>query len=421
MTELRHGAVTPEMLPLLTAGKSVLLHKTGVVLTLAGGVRNGQALLNNGTVNVTANWDDLTYIGERGPNGVISAPVGGWTCNPVPGRCIAWGARGIKGVFRGRSDGIDRWETVEWFSLIEDAKAEDEHKIITGLREVLAGDVSVHAKAEGEGSLYGEFTPITVRSYSMPKGVGAGVVQLPLDTVQRMVPPCELGCHPICWTSPNHTDADCCVVRRRALSASPQVPAVAGERKAPELLSDAERRALLTEAEELWSDLQADRLGGYSGINRQFWIVTRFKHVIEKFGRRDVGQNWSKNQLDALTTPTADRSGRDEEEAYEIGKRDGYESAVQDIDLATGGDGEYVFSTFPGEGCPDAEAMKARVLARFADQSGVIVALVGALEQARREIVFQLRGNEALAACNGSVIVIDAALAAHAASIGGGE
>lgn len=54
----------------------------------------------------------------------------------------------------------------------------------------------------------------------------------------------------------------------------------------------------------------------------------------------------------------------DEDEAYEIGKRDGYESAVQDFDLATGGDGEFKGSTIPGE-TVDVPAMKARTIARF--------------------------------------------------------
>lgn len=54
----------------------------------------------------------------------------------------------------------------------------------------------------------------------------------------------------------------------------------------------------------------------------------------------------------------------DEQETYEIGVRDGYESAVQDFDIATGGDGEFKGSTIPG-GTVDVPAMKARVLDRF--------------------------------------------------------
>jgi hypothetical protein len=60
----------------------------------------------------------------------------------------------------------------------------------------------------------------------------------------------------------------------------------------------------------------------------------------------------------------ADRAA-DEQETYDIGHRDGYESAVQDVDLMTGGDGEYYASTIPGHGCPDPAAMKARIDERF--------------------------------------------------------
>lgn len=54
-----------------------------------------------------------------------------------------------------------------------------------------------------------------------------------------------------------------------------------------------------------------------------------------------------------------------EDEVYEIGKRDGYEDAVQDIDLETGGDGEFKGSTIPGATI-DVPAMKARIVDRLA-------------------------------------------------------
>ncbi|MFG1413408.1 hypothetical protein V5G24_20060 [Xanthobacter sp. VTT E-85241] len=55
----------------------------------------------------------------------------------------------------------------------------------------------------------------------------------------------------------------------------------------------------------------------------------------------------------------------DPDEAYELGKRDGREDAAQEIDRLTGGDGEYSFSTFQGEGCSTPEAMIQRIVDRF--------------------------------------------------------
>ena len=98
---------------------------------------------------------------------------------------------------------------------------------------------------------------------------------------------------------------------RAALSNSP----VVGEdavRAAPNLLSNDEERGILADAEQLWADLQSNNLGGYSGINRPFYILYEFKRVIEKYGNRDVGLTWSKDDIDALPSKptfidTADR------------------------------------------------------------------------------------------------------------------
>lgn len=59
--------------------------------------------------------------------------------------------------------------------------------------------------------------------------------------------------------------------------------------------------------------------------------------------------------------------GDDEEETYKIGYRDGYNEAVQDIDVLTGGDGEYRYCTDhdPDRHTPDAETMKQRIEERF--------------------------------------------------------
>jgi len=72
------------------------------------------------------------------------------------------------------------------------------------------------------------------------------------------------------------------------------------DRKPPELLSEAERAEMLKEAEWLLKDLLDNKLGGYSDQNRPFYIYEEFTRVIEKYGHRDVGRNWSKNDLDAL-------------------------------------------------------------------------------------------------------------------------
>ncbi len=64
----------------------------------------------------------------------------------------------------------------------------------------------------------------------------------------------------------------------------------------------------------------------------------------------------------------------DDEGVYQIGKRDGYMDAVQDIDIATGGDGEYKGSTLPG-GTVDVPAMLGRVIERFIPQSALDAAV----------------------------------------------
>ena len=78
------------------------------------------------------------------------------------------------------------------------------------------------------------------------------------------------------------------------------------ERPYPDVLSDIEAKKLLSRSEDLWNRLEQNDIGGYSGINRPFYILHEFRVVIEEFSRRDTGLNWSKNQLDAAA---AIRSG----------------------------------------------------------------------------------------------------------------
>jgi hypothetical protein len=77
------------------------------------------------------------------------------------------------------------------------------------------------------------------------------------------------------------------------------------ERPYPELLSAEEQKALLERAEHLWADLQSNNLGGFSGINRPFFILHEFRRVIEEFGHRDTGLSWSRDDLDAASQPTS--------------------------------------------------------------------------------------------------------------------
>jgi len=80
-----------------------------------------------------------------------------------------------------------------------------------------------------------------------------------------------------------------------------------------------------------------------------------------------IGADYFRKAYKAMVLAAGEAITDDEEEAYKIGKRDGYEAAVQDIDHLTGGDGEYrVSSDDPDRHVPDAYAMKAKIVERFA-------------------------------------------------------
>lgn len=89
----------------------------------------------------------------------------------------------------------------------------------------------------------------------------------------------------------------------------PVKQSVAQGRPYPNLLTADEAKALLSRAEELWKDLQKNNLGGFSGINRPFWVLHEFKSIIEEFGCRDVGLRWSKDDLDAHPDKPDDQRG----------------------------------------------------------------------------------------------------------------
>ncbi len=85
------------------------------------------------------------------------------------------------------------------------------------------------------------------------------------------------------------------------------------------------------------------------------------------------------------------------DECGQTGERDGYEKAVQEIDRLTGGDGEYRYclGRSSGRHCPDAEAMKARIIARF-DGEAMVPADVAELVIAARIVAFEDQSPEAL-------------------------
>jgi hypothetical protein len=69
----------------------------------------------------------------------------------------------------------------------------------------------------------------------------------------------------------------------------------------PELLTDEEQRQIVEMAEQLWADLQSNNLGGYSGINRPFYIANELRRAVEQFGHRDTGLHWTRDQLNAAS------------------------------------------------------------------------------------------------------------------------
>lgn len=111
------------------------------------------------------------------------------------------------------------------------------------------------------------------------------------------------------------------------------------------------------------------------------WITGEALYAImESFdGRADVTEIAEK-----INTAISLRAQQpaDDEETYQIGLRDGYERAIQEIDLATGGDGEFKATT--DQGVIDVPVMKRRLIDRFSQQPAddKLAKAVEALEKA---------------------------------------
>lgn len=115
----------------------------------------------------------------------------------------------------------------------------------------------------------------------------------------------------------------------------------------------------------------------------------------EKMGWSRSANIWlNKADAEAILAALQPRAVPDEgDETYEIGKRDGAQEAIQRIDMATGGDGEYRYclgAQGDDRHCPDEEAMFARIVARFAAQPGAVAGDVVTVPRARLESVYHV-------------------------------
>ncbi|MFG1462328.1 hypothetical protein V5F77_05455 [Xanthobacter sp. DSM 24535] len=110
-----------------------------------------------------------------------------------------------------------------------------------------------------------------------------------------------------------------------------------------------------------WRQMMHDSQGG--------WEVKTERNPPAQWVRpEDIRELEPLYRRSALVEPAPAPAGvnqDDPDEAYELGKRDGYEDAAQEIDRLTGGDGEYSFSSFQGEGCSTPDAMIQRIVDRF--------------------------------------------------------
>lgn len=95
------------------------------------------------------------------------------------------------------------------------------------------------------------------------------------------------------------------------------------------------------------------------------WVSEHYKSVERHCFNRDPKPEPLVTRSQAEELLAAERAENDE--AYELGKRDGYSEAVQEIDLKTGGDGEYRYCTDhdPERHTPDPETMIQRIVDRF--------------------------------------------------------
>ena len=74
----------------------------------------------------------------------------------------------------------------------------------------------------------------------------------------------------------------------------------AGQKSTVKLLTKDEHASIQKFAEDVWVALEENELGGYSGINRPFYLIWMFKKVIEKYGDRNIGLTLTADEVDAI-------------------------------------------------------------------------------------------------------------------------
>ena len=115
---------------------------------------------------------------------------------------------------------------------------------------------------------------------------------------------------------------------------------------------------------------------------------------VTYFTAEMVGDNWQMRRyarnIHAAQAAELEALRGEVEETAEIAEQDGYSKAVQDIDVRTGGDGEYYASMMPGRGCETPQAMMANIVERFSEKEATISQLrarVAALEEAAAKVL----------------------------------
>lgn len=99
------------------------------------------------------------------------------------------------------------------------------------------------------------------------------------------------------------------------------------------------------------------------GIQHLRSVDGQWHYGEAEYANQDERELVTRSQAEAIIA--LERAENDE--AYELGKRDGYSEVVQEIDLKTGGDGEYRYCTDhdPERHTPDPVSMIQRIVERF--------------------------------------------------------